>query len=188
MNVSGENSKEIFELFTNKLVFSESVSQGWSCRSWLAISSLDAPLARSASLRIMIIMKEFLFSICFISLSSNLQLSIDIFIMSVRHVFAEFQFIFVKRSCSRRDGRKRIMFVFFILYKHNVLLILWVHTNKSRPVAVPNDVLLLPSGVVVPGEVGILLIYAPNFFFIFFLTAQQRPVHKEWHVKLVLHI
>ncbi len=144
MNVSGENSKEIFELFTNKLVFSESVSQGWSCRSWLAISSLDAPLARSASLRIMIIMKEFLFSICFISLSSNLQLSIDIFIMSVRHVFAEFQFIFVKRSCSRRDGRKCIMFVFFILYKHNVLLILWVHTNKSRPFAVPNYVLLLP--------------------------------------------
>ncbi len=34
----------------------------------------------------MIIMKEFLFSICFISLSSNLKLSIYIFIMSVRHV------------------------------------------------------------------------------------------------------
>ncbi len=33
-------------------------------------------------LRIMIIMKEFLFSICFISLSTNLKLSIDIFIMS----------------------------------------------------------------------------------------------------------
>ncbi len=27
MSVSGGNSKEIFELFTNKLVFSESVSQ-----------------------------------------------------------------------------------------------------------------------------------------------------------------
>ncbi len=38
------------------------------------------------------------------SLSSNLKLSIDI-LMSVRHVFAEFRFIF----------RKRIMFVFFIL-------------------------------------------------------------------------
>ncbi len=35
-----------------------------------------------------------------------------------------------------------------------------------------------PSGVVVPGEVGILLIYAPIFLLIF-LTAQQRPVHKE---------
>ncbi len=33
-------------------------------------------------LRIRIIMKEFLFSICFISLSTNLKLSIDIFIMS----------------------------------------------------------------------------------------------------------
>ncbi len=33
-------------------------------------------------LRIMIIMKEFLFSISFISLSTNLKLSIDIFIMS----------------------------------------------------------------------------------------------------------
>ncbi len=56
-----------------------------------------------------------LFFICFILLSSNLKLSIDIFIMSVRHVFAEFRFIFVKRSCSRQDGRKRIIFVFFIL-------------------------------------------------------------------------
>ncbi len=48
-----------------------------------------------------IIMKEFLFSILFISLSSNLKLSIYIFIMSVRHVFVDFQFMFVKRSCSR---------------------------------------------------------------------------------------
>ncbi len=86
-------------------------------------------------------MKEFLFSIWIISLSSHLKLSIDIFIMSVRHVFAYFWFIFVKRSCSRRDGRKRII-VFFIL-KH-ILLILWVHTNKSRPFTVLNYVLLLP--------------------------------------------
>ncbi len=66
-----------------------------------------------------IIMKEFLFSICFISLSSNLKISVDIFIMSVSHEFAEFRFIFVKRSCSRRDGRKRILY--FI--KHNVLIL-----------------------------------------------------------------
>ncbi len=59
------------------------------------------------------IIKEFLFSVCFISLSSNLKLSVDIFIMSVRHVFAEFQYIFVKRSCSRRDGRKHIIFSLF---------------------------------------------------------------------------
>ncbi len=53
----------------------------------LAISSLDAPL-RNASVRIMIIMKGFLFSICFISLSTNLKRSIDIFIMSklIKHV------------------------------------------------------------------------------------------------------
>ncbi len=59
--------------------------------------------------------KEFLFSIFFISLSDHLKLSIDIFIMSVRHVFAQLRFIFVKRSCSRRDGRKHIMFVFLCL-------------------------------------------------------------------------
>ncbi len=44
-------------------------------------SSLDAPL-RSTSVRIMIIMKEFLFYICFISLSTKLKLSTNIFIMS----------------------------------------------------------------------------------------------------------
>ncbi len=106
----GGNSKEIFELFTNKLVFSVSVSQRWRWRSWLAISSLDAPLERSASSRI--IMKEFLFSIWFISLSSNLKLSIYIFIMSVRHVFADFRLIFVN-SCSRRDGAS----LFSLFYK-----------------------------------------------------------------------
>ncbi len=42
---------------------------------------LDAPL-RKASVLIMIIMKEFLFSIRFISSSTNLKHSIDIFIMS----------------------------------------------------------------------------------------------------------
>ncbi len=116
MNVTGGNSKEIFELFTNKLVFSVSVSQRWRIRwwSWLAISSLDSPLERSASSRI--IMKEFLFSIWFISLSSNLKLSIDIFIMSVSHVFADFRFIFVKRSCSRRDGTS-LFSLFYIFYK-----------------------------------------------------------------------
>ncbi len=86
-----------------------SVLQRWRWWSWLAISS-DAPLERSASSRI--IMKEFLFSIWFISLSSNLKLSIDIFIMSVRHVFADFRFIFVN-SCSRRDGAS----LFSLFYK-----------------------------------------------------------------------
>ncbi len=57
-----------------------------------------------------IIIKGFLFSIFFILLSFNLKLSIDIFIMSVRHVFAQLRLFFVKRSCSRRDGRN-----FFVL-------------------------------------------------------------------------
>ncbi len=44
--------QEMFELFINKLVFYESVSQRlnrWSC---LAVCSLDTPLERNASLRI----------------------------------------------------------------------------------------------------------------------------------------
>ncbi len=66
---------------------------------------------------IMIIMKEFLFSICFISLSSNLKLSIDIFVMSLRHVFAEIRFIFVKRSCSRPRWQKssQVTFIYIAL-------------------------------------------------------------------------
>ncbi len=122
MNVSGGNSKEIFELFTNKLVFSVSVSQRWRWWSWLAISSLDSPLERSASSRI--IMKEFLFSIWFISLSSNLKLSIDIFIMYVSHVFADFRFIFVKCSCSRRDSTS----LFSLFYK----IILYIQGSRLR--------------------------------------------------------
>ncbi len=70
-------------------------------------------------------MKEFLFSIWFISLSSNLKLSIDIFIMSVRHVFADFRFIFVKCSCSRRDGTS----LFSLFYK----IILYIQGSRLRP-------------------------------------------------------
>ncbi len=189
MNVSGGNSKEIFELFTNKLVFSVSVSQRWRIRwwSWLAISSLDSPLERSASSRIIMKLLRlysfnrthsiqcitlnftlFLFiallntiptrapsgavshymyyskqllwiehevlytsqhnkvlSIWFISLSSNLKLSIYIFIMSVRHVFADFRFIFVKCSCSRRDGTS----LFSLFYK----IILYIQGSRLRP-------------------------------------------------------
>ncbi len=33
-------------------------------------------------------------------------------------------------------GRERNLFVFFILQKHIVLLLLWLHTSKSRPFAV----------------------------------------------------
>ncbi len=64
----------------------------------LAISSLDAPL-RNASVRIMIIMKEFLFSICFISLSTNLKLSTDIFIMSklIKHAMTSWSLATLKK-------------------------------------------------------------------------------------------
>ncbi len=89
----------------------------------MILTRLDAPLERSASSRI--IMKEFLFSIWFISLSSNLKLSIDIFIMSVSHVFADFRFIFVKRSCSRRDSTS----LFSLFYK----IILYIQGSRLRP-------------------------------------------------------
>ncbi len=38
-----------FYININKLVFSKSVSQGWSCRSRLAISSLDPPLINTST-------------------------------------------------------------------------------------------------------------------------------------------
>ncbi len=50
VTMSGENIKEIFGLFINKLVFPESVLK----ILWLAISSLDTSLDRNASLRIII--------------------------------------------------------------------------------------------------------------------------------------
>ncbi len=65
----------------------------------LAISSLDPPLI-NASVQIMIIMKEFLFSICFISLSTNLKLSIDIFIMSklIKHAMISWSLATLKKK------------------------------------------------------------------------------------------
>ncbi len=69
------------------------------------------------------------------------------------------------------------------------------HKSKwtSMTCGVPQGSILAPllfslSGVVVPGEVGILLvlIYTPNYFF----TARERMndlYHKEWRVKLVFH-
>ncbi len=60
-----------------------------------------------------------------ISLSSNLKLSIDIFIMSLSHVFADFRFIFVKCSCSRQDGTS----LFSLFYK----IILYIQSSRLRP-------------------------------------------------------
>ncbi len=69
-----------FYININKLVFSKSVSQGWSCRSQLAISSLD-PTLINTSTDYDYNERVFVFYL-FISLSTNLKLSIDIFIMS----------------------------------------------------------------------------------------------------------
>ncbi len=41
-----------------------------------------------------------------------------------------------------RDGRKCIVFAFIILQKHNVLLLLWVHTNKQVFIDTRNVLLL----------------------------------------------
>ncbi len=65
-----------FYININKLVFSKSVSQGWSCRSHLLIR----PAFNKCIYGLWLSWKSFCF-LCFISLSTNLKLSIDIFIM-----------------------------------------------------------------------------------------------------------
>ncbi len=62
-------------------------------------------------------------------------------VSSIRWVFVHFIDVFQKNI--RGDGRKRTRFDFFILQKHNVLLILRVYTNKSRTFTISNDVLIL---------------------------------------------
>ncbi len=39
-----------------------------------------------------------------------------------------------------REDRECTLFVFFILQKHKVLLLLWVYTNKSRHLIILNDI------------------------------------------------
>ncbi len=68
------------------------------------------------------IMKEFLFAnYRIISFCSQLKLSVDIFVMSVMLVFAEFWFIFVKRQ---KAHLVLFFYLFILFYKSNVLLIL----------------------------------------------------------------
>ncbi len=102
----GGNSKVIFELCINKIVFSESVSQRWNW-SWLTISSSDVRLERNASLRIT-------------SFCSHVKLSIDIFIISVRKIFAEFGCIFMKRSFKTETG-EIANYLFSLFYKRTTL-------------------------------------------------------------------
>ncbi len=56
----------------------------------------------------MIIMNEFLFSICFISLSTHLKLYIDIFIMSklIKHAMVSWHVTFFFISCFGKRGNK----------------------------------------------------------------------------------
>ncbi len=56
--------------------------------------------------------------------------------MSVRKIFTEFNIV--------QDWDGKHILVFFILEKHYVFLMLWVHTNKNRPFTVPNYLLFLP--------------------------------------------
>ncbi len=48
--------------------------------------------------------------------------------------------------------------------------------GKTADLTVVQKTIIDTSGVVVPGEVGILLIYAPNFFFLKGLAKDERPV------------
>ncbi len=110
-------------------MLSESVSQRWSWQSWPIFTDY--------------ILKEFLFWFWIIWFCSHLKLSIDAVYSSC--LWGKYSLSFVSLLLSvpaqDRDGRKRILFVFFILQKHNVLFLLGVHTNKSKPFTVPNDVL-----------------------------------------------
>ncbi len=62
-------------------------------------------------------MKVLLIWILIILYCSNLKLSIDILIISVMKIFAEFRFNFVMRSCSRPGWQKAHTIYFLLFYK-----------------------------------------------------------------------
>ncbi len=72
-------------------------------------------------------------------LKVDISLYIDMFFMSVNQVYAEFR----AQVYRDRDRRKRIQFSFIILQKDNVLLLLWVNTNKRKVFTDSKDALLL---------------------------------------------
>ncbi len=84
-------------------------------------------------------------NICFpfelVYLKVDISHSVGIFFMSERQACTVLEF----RAQVHRDwdGRKRILFAFIILQKCNVLLLLWVHTNKCRVFTDSKDVLFL---------------------------------------------
>lgn len=60
------------------------------------------------------------------------NLSIDIFLISVKQVYTDFWFIFLTRSSSQRLRRQEAHPFGFILQRPNDFLLFWVYTNKSR--------------------------------------------------------
>lgn len=72
------------------------------------------------------------------------------------------------------------------------LLFIWCWKKSCEALEAKDPdvhIITFPSGVVVPGEVGILAIYGPNFFF--FKETQQKmntTFYKQLHVKLVFYI
>ncbi len=91
-------------------------------------------------------------NICFGRDLLRLKVDISSFLyIYIYHVFEAssrgdsrgFIYVSLKRGDRDRDGRERTLFIFFILQKHIVLLLLWLYTNKSRPFAVSNNTLFL---------------------------------------------
>ncbi len=72
-------------------------------------------------------MKEYLFLILIISFCSNSKLSRYIHHVCKENIHSFGSFLW-SAPVQDRNG-KRILLVFFILEKHNVFLILWVHTK-----------------------------------------------------------
>ncbi len=109
----------------------------WSQRHWLVISAVvDAPVCMFHT---DYIIWEY-FSIWIGSFESrHITLYRYIFNVCKAKIYMEFR-AQVHRD---RDSRKRILFAFIILQKHNILLLLWVHTNKCRVFTDLKDVLLL---------------------------------------------
>ncbi len=112
-------------VFFSKIVFW--VSQRWNWWSWLAISSLDAPLERNALYGLhneRVFVLDLNYSFC-----SHLKLSTDIgYSLCLQGKFAEFRCISVKRSCSRPT--------------HNVLLILECTQIKTDPLRFRTCIIL----------------------------------------------
>ncbi len=91
-------------------------------------------------------------NICFGLDLLHLKVDISSFLyMYISHVFEVsihgdsgcFIYVSVKRGDRDQDCKEHTLFIFFILQKHIVLLLLRLYTNKSRPFAVSNDTLFL---------------------------------------------